>query len=104
MVWSTCDVRGSSQREDQRSVQLLWLGRQHSFRVIEETCELRLNLWTPQSRDQPQSGTLDAAHTNTQIEYRLSALPDTTAAAYLSHAFVSNELSTHASDWSAVCF
>ncbi len=74
MVWSTCDVRGSSQREDQRSVQLLWLGRQHSFRVIEETCELRLNLWTPQSRDQPQSGALDAAHTNTQIEYRLSAL------------------------------
>lgn len=100
VVWNTCDVCGSSQREDQRSVQLLWLGRQHSFRIIEETCELRLNLWTPQSRDQPQSGTLDTAHTNTQIEDRQQAstqavtgtvhchTTDTTAAAYLSYAFM----------------
>lgn len=68
LVWSTCDVCRSSQREDQRSVQLLWLGRQHSFRVVKEACELRLNLWTPQSCDQPQSGALHTAHTNTHRE------------------------------------
>lgn len=56
----TGDVRGSGQREDQGSVQLLRLGRQHRLGVVEEARELRLHFGTPQSGDQPQGRALHA--------------------------------------------
>lgn len=57
----TCDVRGSGQREDQGSVQLLRLGRQHRLGVVEEARELRLHFGAPQGCDEPQGRALHAA-------------------------------------------
>lgn len=53
-------MRGSGQREDQGSVQLLRLGRQHRLGVVEEARELRLHFRTPQSCDEPQGRALHA--------------------------------------------
>lgn len=69
----TCDVRGSGQREDQGSVQLLRLGRQHRLGVVEEARELRLHFRTPQSCDEPQGRALHAEvrrHTGCDVKGR----------------------------------
>lgn len=59
-------MRGSGQREDQGSVQLLRLGRQHRLGVVEEARELRLNFGTAQSGDEPQGRALHAEVGDTQ--------------------------------------